>query len=74
MNEFSFQLGWSQVRLRDTKEVRRKIISALGLSENNRMGWGQRLIGIVEPRVSEAKIIEEIFAEYGIKEVWGSNE
>jgi len=27
----------------------------------------------VEPKVSEARAIEEIFAEYGIKEIWGEN-
>ncbi|MDR1881777.1 MAG: hypothetical protein LBR26_03225 [Prevotella sp.] len=72
MNEFSFQLGWSQVRQRDTQEVREKLMNALGLELTNRASWGQRLKGIVEPKVSEAKAIEAIFAEYGIKEVWGA--
>ena len=68
--EFSFWKGWSQVRLKDQKEVQRKIMEALNME--SRMAWCQRRLGNVEPKVSEARAIEEIFAEYGIKEVWGA--
>lgn len=70
MSEFSFQKGFSQVKQRDIKNVKRKIMSALGIS--TRPSWTARLNGVVEPKVSEAKAIEEIFAEYGIKQVWGA--
>lgn len=69
MNEFSFYKGWSQVKIKDQKEIRGRIMKALGV--NTRMGWCLRRIGKVEPRVSEARAIESIFAEYGIKDVWG---
>ncbi|GHT09030.1 hypothetical protein FACS189426_06190 [Bacteroidia bacterium] len=72
MNEFSFENGWSQVRQKDMPEVREKIMNALGLKQNNRASWCQYKKGAIEPKVSEAKAIEEIFAEYGIKEVWGA--
>ena len=41
----------------------------LGITTN--VAWLNRLNGKVEPKVSEAKAIEETFAKYGIKEVWG---
>jgi len=72
MNEFSFRLGFSQVKNRDIRVVRRKIMQALGIS--NRTSWIKRLNGAVEPKVSEARAIEEIFAEYGITEVWGDEQ
>lgn len=70
MSEFSFQKGFSQVKQKDIKNVKRKIMSALGIS--TRPSWTARLNGVVEPKVSEAKAIEEVFAEYGIKQVWGA--
>lgn len=69
MNEFSFHKGWSQVRQGDAAAVRSKLMAALNIT--TRMAFLDRLNGKVEPKVSEAKAIEEIFAEYGIKQVWG---
>jgi hypothetical protein len=71
MNEFSFQNGWSQVRQKDVTEVREKIMNALGLEVTSRASWALHLKGIVEPKVSEARAIENIFAEYGITDIWG---
>lgn len=68
--EFSFWKGWSQVRLKDQKEVQRKIMEALNME--SRMAWYQRRVGNIEPKVTEAREIEKVFAEYGIKEVWGA--
>lgn len=72
MNKYSFKLGYEQLRRKDVKEVRERIMSALGIA--TREGFYPRLRGEIEPRVSEAKAIEEIFAEYGIKKVWGNPE
>jgi predicted transcriptional regulator len=58
--------------MRDIKEVRQKIMKALGIK--HRASWIARLNGTIEPRVSEAKAIEEIFAEYGITDIWGGEE
>lgn len=69
MDEYSFQVGFSQVQKRDLKEVRHRIMSVLNLT--TRASWYARLNGRVEPRISEVRQIEEIFEEYGIKEVWG---
>lgn len=70
--EFSFLKGWSQVRQKDVKEVKQKIMSVLKLKPDSRVAFSRRLNGHVEPKVSEAKAIEEIFAEYGITEPWGT--
>lgn len=73
-SEFSFLKGWSQVRQKDVKEVKQKIMSVLNLKPDSRVAFSRRLNGYVEPKVSEAKAIEKIFAKYGIKDIWGSND
>lgn len=70
MEEFSFKLGFSQVKQKDAKEVRELIMKALGLT--TRASWYSRLNGSVEPKVSEARAIEEVFSKFGITKVWGS--
>lgn len=67
--EFSFRKGWLQVRQNDADVLKSKIMGALGLRTNK--GFNDRLNGYVEPKVSEAKSIEEIFAHYDITDVWG---
>jgi len=68
-NRFAFKKGWGQVPHEKTKEVRERIMTALGLQARN--NFYIRLRGKIEPKVSEAEKIEEIFREYGITEVWG---
>lgn len=70
MEEFSFKRGFSQVKQKDAKEVRELIMKALGLT--TRASWYSRLNGSVEPKVSEARAIEEVFTKFGITKVWGS--
>jgi len=69
MEKFSFKKGYQQVQQKDAKEVRQKIMTALKLT--SRRSWGLRLNGEIEPKVSEAQSIEEIFNEYGITDIWG---
>lgn len=66
---FSFLKGWSQVKNGDMEECREKLMAALGIT--TRAAWGKRLKGEVEPKISQVKAVENIFADYGIKEVWG---
>ena len=54
---------------KDISNVKHEIMITLGITTN--VAWLNRLNGKVEPKVSEAKAIEETFAKYGIKEVWG---
>lgn len=69
MGNFSFKKGYQQVQQKDAKDVRQKIMTALNLT--SRRSWGLRLNGIIEPKVSEAQAIENIFNEYGITDIWG---
>lgn len=71
MNEYSFKRGFAQVQQKDVQKVKERIMSALGLT--TRVSWYARLNGSVEPKVSEARAIEAVFSDYGIKDVWGED-
>ena len=66
---FSFSKGWSQVKNGDVTGCRKALMAALGIK--TRAAFLNRLKGDVEPKVSEVKAIEDVFARYGITEVWG---
>lgn len=66
---FSFQKGWSQVKNGDIPAARERLMAALNIT--TRAAWGKRLKGEVEPKISEVHAVEEVFADFGIKEVWG---
>lgn len=72
MDKFSFKKAWSQVRQKDIEDVRNEIMAALALT--TKPAFYNRLNGDVEPKVSEAKAIEDIFNNYGITEIWGEDE
>lgn len=67
--QFSFMRGWSQVKNFQMPQVKAEILEALNLK--TRVSWYQRLYGNIEPRITEVKAIEAVFAKYGIDEVWG---
>lgn len=69
MRSFSFKKGFSQLQFKDVGVAKAKIMKALGIK--TRAGWKYRIDGTVEPKVTEAEVIESIFSEYGITEVWG---
>jgi hypothetical protein len=69
--EFSFKKGFMQVRQIDVEKVREEITDALGIRERTVGTWYNRLNGKIEPRVSEAEAIEDVFGKYGITDVWG---
>jgi len=71
MDNFSFKKGYGQVQRKDAPEVRKKIMQALKLNLKSRGSWKLRLDGKVEPKVTEADAIIEIFKEYGITDIWG---
>lgn len=65
--QFSFNKGWSQVKNGDISECRNKLMEVLGIK--TRAAFLNRLKGDVEPKVSEVRAIESVFAEYGITDV-----
>ncbi len=66
---FSFNKGWSKVKNGDIPECRKKLMAALNIK--TRAAFLNRLNGDVEPKISEVKAIENVFAEYGVLDVWG---
>jgi hypothetical protein len=67
--EFAFEKGYMQARQIDADKVREEIMDALKVK--TKASWSLRLRGITEPRVSEARAIEEVFSRYGITDIWG---
>ena len=65
----SFRRGYDQLQRKDIVAAKKELMEALGLSSN--IGFYNRLNGKVIPKVTEAEIIEGIFAKYGVIEVWG---
>lgn len=66
---FSFKKGYRQLTVEQIPKVRKKICDALKLEKVT--SFYPRLNGKIEPRISEARAIEAVFAEYGITDIWG---
>lgn len=69
MNKHAFIRGYEQVQKKDLSDVRSEIMLSLGVKTS--AGFRKRLRGEVEPKVSVAQEIEEIFKRRGITEIWG---
>lgn len=65
----AFVRGRRKLPLAVTDEVRRKIMEALGLQTIT--AFNQRRRGVIEPKISEFRAIEAVFAEYGVSDIWG---
>lgn len=71
MKKYSFKKGYKQVPAGKQGYIRKQIITALGITQS---AFYSRLRGEVEPKVSEYRIIEEIFLQNGITDIWGNSE
>lgn len=69
MTKFAFKKGWDQVPNGRTAEVKEKIMAAIGITGN--ATFYARMKGIPEPTISEYQTITEVFASYGITDIWG---
>lgn len=65
--KFSFQKGYGQLSRKDYLDFRKKLCARLGIAETS---FYRRLTGEIEPKMSEGRIIEQVFGEYGITDVW----
>ncbi len=65
----SFRRGYDQLQRKDIQAAKREIMDALEITSD--IGFYNRLNGKVIPKVTEAEVIESIFAKYGVIEVWG---
>lgn len=68
--DYSFMKGWRQLPQGEIRAVRSEICAALG--GVSFVTFYARLKGKPEPKVSEAKAIEEVFSRHGITDIWGS--
>jgi hypothetical protein len=64
----SFMKGWMHVQQGQVKEVRKALMDALKISAY--ASWYLRLRGKYDFRVSEVESITNVFANYGITDVW----
>lgn len=71
MTEFAFKRGLDHVPLGKVKQAKKELMEALNIT--TRVSWSKRLRGLIEPKVTEAEAIEQVFARYGIKkdQIWG---
>jgi hypothetical protein len=69
-NNFSIEKGLDQLTRKDYKIVRQELMTALGIK--TRSGWSRRVHGKIEPKVSEARKMAEIFGKRGIVEFFGN--
>ena len=67
--QFAFLRGWKQLPNGEMKAVRAEICAALG--GVSLPTFYARLRGIPEPKVSEARAIEDIFKKRNITDIWG---
>jgi hypothetical protein len=67
MTNFSFKHAYRSLPANKMREVRERIKTELNIQD---FAFYARLRGNVEPKMSEAAIIQNIFAEYGILQVW----
>lgn len=67
-NRFSFRKGYEQLAQKDVKDFRNRLCERLGIKDGSIY---RKMSGEVEPKMSEGRIIEEVFAEFGVTDVWG---
>lgn len=70
MEKKSFKKGLGQVQVKDLAEVKAKLMQALDIRTSQ--GLGYRIRGVYSLKEHEKELIESIFTEYGITDIWGS--
>ena len=69
MAKFAFKKGWNQVPKGEAAEVKKSIMKGLGITGD--ATFYSRMKGIPEPTISEYQTISDVFAGYGITDIWG---
>lgn len=67
--KFSFLKGWGQVKQKDAPKVQEALMEALSIT--TRQAFRLRMLGFIEPKMTEIHAIESVFKKYGITEIWG---
>lgn len=69
MANYAFKKGWDAIPRAQAREVKEKIKAAIGIVGDSQ--FYSRVNGNPEPTISEYTDITNIFAEYGITDIWG---
>lgn len=64
-----FRKGYYQLKYQDVKVVKNRIKEILEIKQD--VSFHAYLYGRLEPTVSKAQAIEQIFSEYSINNIWG---
>jgi len=64
----NFKKGYREVKYKDVKDVKRKIMKIFGVSTPS--SWYNHLNGKTEPTIKEYKAVDELFKGYGITDIW----
>lgn len=65
-----FRAGLAQVRMGDYSEVRKALMTALGIA--NRNSLAAYASGRTEMKVTQVAAVEQVFKQYGVtKNIWG---
>lgn len=72
MKKFSLKKGFNQISIGDSSKVKKELMDALHIT--SRSAWSLYLRGIYQPRYDEVQVIEQIFAQYGITNIWEEDE
>jgi len=68
MKKIGFLKGLGQVQEKDSSYIRIELMAALGVA--SRMSLSNYSRGLIEPKVSQANAVEQVFNRYGITEIW----
>lgn len=68
MSEFSLIDAYRQIKNGDVERFRKDFMKTLGIK--GRTTFFRRINGEVEPKVTEAERIEEVFKKYGVANIW----
>lgn len=70
MEKKSFQKGWYKIPQGNVAAARVRLMAALGVT--TRQAFRNRMNGQVTHTEDEILVIEGIFSDYGITDIWGT--
>lgn len=68
MKKFSIKKGFGQLQVMQVDSAKTKLWEALEI--NSRSQWSSYLRGLTEPKISQALAAEQVFAEFGISDIY----
>jgi hypothetical protein len=72
INPYSFRLAYEGIPRKMMKNVKIQIKELFDVKSDK--AFYERMAGVIEPKISEAKNLELLFEDYGVTLVWGEVE